>query len=93
MIDSGMKRARLFAAGALGALLFTAGPVTAQHRGDPLREYHYYSDSNFTEQVGWEQQSCTFAGVEPGQIDGIRTPYAQSSIYGYCRDGEVYLSS
>lgn len=93
MIGSGMKRVRLFAAGALGALLFTAGPATAQHRGEPLREYHYYSDSDFTEQVGWVQQSCSFAGVDGGQVDGIRTPHVQSSIYGYCRDGEVYLSS
>jgi hypothetical protein len=93
MIGSGMKRDRLFAAGALGALLFIAGPVGAQPGGAPLREYHYYSDSSLSEEVGWEQESCTFAGVEPGEVDGTRTPYVESSIYGYCRDGQVYLSA
>ncbi|HYW17577.1 MAG TPA: hypothetical protein VE891_15670 [Allosphingosinicella sp.] len=93
MIDSVAKRARLLAAGALGALLFTAGPMAAQPSRAPLHEYRYYSDSSLSEEVGWELESCTFAGVEPGQVDGTRTPYVQSSIYGYCRDGEVYSST
>lgn len=92
MIDSGMKRARLFAAGVLGALLFTAGPVAGQSRGAYMHEYRYYTDPTFSEEVGWEVESCTFAGVEAGHVYGIRTPYVQSSIYGICRDGEVSSS-
>lgn len=92
MIDSGMKRARLFAAGALGALLFTAGPVAAQYGAGyaPLHEYHYYSDSTFTEEVGYEKETCNDWGVGMSHFTGTATNYVQTSIWAYCKDGMLY---
>lgn len=93
MIGSGMKRGRLFAAGALGALLFPAGPAVGERPGRAyVHEYRYYSDSSFSEEVGWEVENCTFLGVEPGNVDGIRTAYVQSSVYGFCLDGQLTSS-
>ncbi|HEX9946908.1 MAG TPA: hypothetical protein VGA98_05140 [Allosphingosinicella sp.] len=77
MIKVSTKHRLLSAAVAVGAALAIAGPAIAQyHQGsDLLYEYYYYSDATYTDNVGYDRDTCNRWGVGRTATDGSSTPY------------------
>lgn len=92
MIKAMMKRALLVATVALGAVAVNPVPVSAQlvHQGtDPLYDNYYFSDATYTNQVGYDRDTCNYYGVGHTATQGTWTPYVQREIWAYCVNGQL----
>jgi len=74
------------------ATLFVAGvlslpaPAFANH-GDPIYNTHYYSDSTYTDEVGFDQGACYYFGAGYSSHSGQATNYILYEHIGYCDRG------
>jgi hypothetical protein len=91
MINANRKRALLTPTVALCAAVAMPGPAMAQyHTGSDALYYHYYySDSTYTEQVGWDRDTCNRWGIGRTATDGSWSNYVQLEIWAYCVNGQL----
>jgi hypothetical protein len=91
MINALRKRALLSLAVAASAVVAMPGPAMAQyHQGEDVLYYHYYySDATYTDQVGWDRDTCNYYGVGRTATQGSWSPYEQLEPYAMCINGQL----
>jgi len=82
-----MNMRRLFAAAA-AALVFAAPVPAFAQQGEPVYNTHYYSDSSYTVEVGFDQGACYYFGPGYSSHTGQSSNYIQYELIGYCAGGE-----
>lgn len=77
----------VFLSGAVAAV-----PAKAQEftEAQTMYERYYYTDSSFTDEVGYERDRCHYYGVGGGPTQGIETAYYYSNPIAYCVNGQLY---
>jgi hypothetical protein len=85
------KRNLLNAAVALSAAFTMAGPALAQyHQGEDVLYYHYYySDGTYTDQIGYDRDTCNWYGVGRTATVGSFSNYEQTEPYAMCINGQL----
>ena len=91
MIKATVTRKLLTAAIALGASVAMAGPAMAQYHegGDVLYYHYYYSDSTYTDQIGWDRDTCNRNGIGRTATQGSFSVYEQTEPYAMCINGQL----
>ena len=91
MTTATVTRKLLCAALALGAAFTMSGPAAAQyHEGeDVLYYYYYYSDATYTDQIGWDRDTCNRWGIGRTATQGSSSPYVQTEPYAMCVNGQL----
>jgi len=81
-----MVNLRLVSAALAAAVFLSPGAALA---GDlePVYNIYYYSDSTYTQQVGFDQGGCSYYGAGYVSHSGQSTPYADYQLVGYCYEG------
>jgi hypothetical protein len=83
-----MTMRRLLAAAVVAAVLATPVPAFAgQGDVEPVYNTHYYSDSTYTVEVGFDQGNCYYFGPGYSSHSGQATSYIQYELIGYCYEG------
>ena len=84
-------RASMTLLAAACAAVAMPGPAMAQyHQGEDVLYYHYYySDATYTDQIGWDRDTCNYYGVGRTATQGSFSNYEQLEPYAMCVNGQL----
>lgn len=91
MIKATLKRKLLTATIAVSAAFTMAGPAMAQyHEGEDVLYYHYYySDATYTDQIGYDRDTCNRWGIGRTATVGSFSNYEQTEPWAMCVNGQL----